>query len=134
MFKNKLDASKQLAEKINRDEIKPTKIIGLTEPGKKLGQALIKLLSVPKQPTRPKLRSVAGKPTIIIADDGGTAVEKLIHAVKLFRKKNAKKIIVALPVYKHEDVLELEKHADAVYTVQEPETFISPEEFYTSMQ
>jgi predicted phosphoribosyltransferase len=35
MFKNRLDAAKQLAEKINHDNVQPNKIIGLSENGKK---------------------------------------------------------------------------------------------------
>jgi predicted phosphoribosyltransferase len=121
MFKNRLDAAKQLAEKLNQDQIKPTKIIGLTKGGQKLAKYLKKLLP----PTSSHKQLVT-----IIADDGGISLAKLIHAVKLYRRKNVQKIIVALPVYKHENIKKIEKLADAVYTVQEPSPFISAEEFY----
>jgi predicted phosphoribosyltransferase len=125
MFKNLLDAGKQLANKIKRDRIQPTKIIGLSENGKKIANYLKKLL-----PLSTNHEHLA---TILITDDGNLNLNKLTHAVNIYRQKKVKKIIVGIPVYKHEDVLELEKHADAVYTIHEPETFISAEEFYQDL-
>ncbi len=125
MFKNLLDAAKQLAEKINQDKIQPTKTIGLSENGKKIANYLKRLL-----PSTANRKHLA---TILITDDGNLPLNKLIHAVKLYRQKNVKRIIVGLPIYKHDDVLELEKLADAVYTVHEPATFISAAEFYQDL-
>jgi len=128
MFKNILDAGKQLANKIKRDRIQPTKIIGLSENGKKIANYLKHLLNISGTSIINHQSSV-----IMITDDGSVSPNKLIHAVNIYRQKNVKKIIVGIPVYKHENVLELEKHADAVYTIHEPETFISAEEFYQDL-
>jgi len=128
MFKNLLNAAKQLANKIDRDEIQPTKIIGLSENGKKIANYLKHLLNISGTSIINHQSSV-----IMITDDGNLHLNKLIHAVNLYRQKKVKKIIVGIPVYKHEDVLNLEKHADAVYTIYEPETFISAEEFYRDL-
>jgi len=70
---------------------------------------------------------------IIIVDDGSIPVDQLIHAVKVYRKKKAQKIVIALPVYKHESIRKLEEIADAVYTIFEPKTFISITEFYQDL-
>ncbi len=130
MFKNRLDAARQLKNKLEPDfdskiEIK---IISLTPGGNKIAKYLDKLLS-----SRPK-DDQSPTETILIVDDGGSSPEKLIRAVKLYRQKNFKKIAVGIPVYKLDDILKLQKHADAVYTVYQPKTFISTEEFYISTQ
>jgi len=125
MFKNRLDAAKQLAEKIKKDSIKNVNIIALTPGGRKIAKYLKKLL--PSNPNQQNLTSV------LIVDDGNISSQKLTHAVKLYRSKNPKKIIIGLPVYKHEEILKLENIADAVYTVSEPETFVSAAEFYQDL-
>lgn len=135
MFKNRLDAAKQLAEKLKQDKIKPTKIVGLTKGGQKMAQYIQKLLPpTTNHPSASSAQSNCGRGqnqiTILIVDDGSISLEKLIHAIKLYRRKNIKRIILGLPVYKHEEIRKLEKLADAVYTINEPKTFISAEEFY----
>ncbi len=128
MFKNRLDAAKQLAEKINHDNIQPTKIISLSKNSKKIAQYLKKLLSAGQKAHQPLAE------IILIVDDGSASLDKLKHAVKIYRKKKAKKVIIGLPVYKHKNIRKLEEIADAVYTVHEPKTFISPEAFYASLE
>ncbi len=125
MFKNRLDAAKQLTEKIKKDDIKNLNIIALTPGGRKIAKYLKKLLS---QATNHKRRA-----SILIVDDGNISPKKLVHAVKLYRRKNPKKILIGLPIYKHEEVRKLEKIADAVYTIIEPKNFISITEFYKDL-
>ncbi len=130
MFKNRLDAAKQLKEKLEPDlgPKKEIKIIALTSGGKKIAAYLKKLLKNSYSST------ISHQSSIIIVDDGSISVDKLIHAVKLYRKENAQKIIAAIPVYKLENILKLQEIADAVYAIYQPKAFISPEEFYQDLE
>lgn len=130
MFKNRLDAARQLKKKLDPDLIQKNelKIVGLTPGGNKIADYLNKLFNILPSNNNHQASSV------LIVDDGTSQLEKFIKTIKFYRQSKVKKIIIGIPVYKLDHLLSLQKHADAVYAVYKPKTFISIEEFYHDLE
>ncbi len=124
MFNTRRQAAEQLLQRLKNDRVgeRPTKIIHLTENGKPIAEYLNKNLNLSSINHRPS--------TIIITDDGNISLSKLLGKIHALREKNAKQILVAIPVYEHEKVRKLEKFADGVYVLKQPKVFMSADEFY----
>ncbi len=127
MFKNKKQAAQKLLERLKNDRVgeRPVKIITLTSGGKPIADYLNKNLNYLPPSTNDNRPS-----TIIIADDGRASFSRLRGKINQLRQENTKKILVAMPIYEHKKVRELEKHADGVYILKQPKVFISAEDFY----
>jgi len=67
---------------------------------------------------------------IIIVDDGIATGHTIIAAIHHIRKKNPVKIIVTIPVAPHDAVLKLEKFADEVIVLHQPDFFTGISAFY----
>jgi putative phosphoribosyl transferase len=60
---------------------------------------------------------------VIIADDGIATGSTLVPALKLCKRKNAAKIIVAVPVSGHRYLSEIDRLSDEVVVAEQPEDF-----------
>src|SRR3990167_6137515 len=68
--------------------------------------------------------------TVIVVDDGVATGNTLISALELIRKREPKKIIVALPVGPSDTIERLKKYADELICLYEPEMFRAVGQFY----
>ncbi len=128
MFTNKQQAAKKLAEKLKRDGVgeRSVKIISLTPGGQSIAETLSKNLNIPIA----NRQSLIANHYIIIADDGSVNFSKLRGKINQLRQENAKKILIAMPVYEHKKTRKLEKFADGVYVLEQPKVFLSADDFY----
>lgn len=72
---------------------------------------------------------VAGR-TVIVMDDGIATGSTMSAAIELLRKRNAARVIVAVPVGPHDTVRRLRGEADEVIVLHEPADFISVGRWY----
>lgn len=70
--------------------------------------------------------------TVIITDDGIATGATIFAAIRLCKKRGAKKIIVAAPVCAKSSKSELLQEADEVVILKEPEQFFAVSQFYES--
>lgn len=77
--------------------------------------------------------TIKGK-TVIIIDDGIATGNTLLAAVRLLRKNNPDKIIVAVPVASNSAVEKISKEADEVITIIVPYDFHGVGQFYESFE
>lgn len=68
--------------------------------------------------------------TVIIVDDGIATGNTMLAAIKMMRKKNPRKIIVAVPVAPPETVKKLKPYADDFICLHSPVDFLGVGQFY----
>ncbi|MCP4317278.1 MAG: phosphoribosyltransferase [Hyphomicrobiales bacterium] len=74
--------------------------------------------------------SLTGK-TVIIVDDGVATGATMRSAIKIVRKRNPDRIILALPVAPRSTLRQLQQQADEVVCLQQPDPFISVGYYYS---
>ncbi|MEW5897261.1 MAG: phosphoribosyltransferase family protein [Nanoarchaeota archaeon] len=101
-------------------------------------QYLEEEVEVKQQEARKKLNLMRGKKkmysvkdkVIILVDDGVATGATMIMGIKIIKKQSPEKVIVAIPVAPPITVLKLEKEADEVICLLQPEFFMSIGQFY----
>lgn len=68
--------------------------------------------------------------TVIIVDDGAATGATMKVAIQWLRKKNAKKIVVALPVAPKELLLKIAPEVDELIVLETPDEFSAVGQFY----
>lgn len=68
--------------------------------------------------------------TVILIDDGIATGATMEMAIKMLRKQNPKKIIVAVPVAAPEAISRLKQNADEVISLLKPESLVAIGQFY----
>lgn len=68
--------------------------------------------------------------TVILVDDGIATGSTMLAAIELLRGREARRIIVAVPVAPGDTARRLRKQADEVITLYEPEAFVAVGEWY----
>lgn len=133
MFHSRLDAGRQLAEKLKEEGIKQGKalITSLSPGGTIIAEAVAALLDITCQPLNKgkDIAEISGK-TVIIADDGEIDIKTINETIIQIRSQNPHQIIVSIPVYSLENTEELKQIADRVIILEQPALFLSPIEFY----
>lgn len=76
---------------------------------------------------------IEGK-NVIIVDDGIATGNTIINAIRLIRKKNPRKIIVAAPVGSEKSVKNIKEIADEVIILKTPANFRAIGEYYTDFK
>lgn len=67
---------------------------------------------------------------VIIVDDGIATGNTILAAIKMMRKKNPKKIIVAIPVAPPQTLKKLSDQVDEIICLHSPEDFMGVGQFY----
>ena len=127
MFTSRLDAGKQLADRLREEGIKENSLIVFLSPGGKVvAQAASEILGIPC------FEDFCGSKgeDVVIIDDGGIGLEKIKDLVNKLRVEEAHHITVAIPVYSLENTQALKEKADQVIVLEQPNLFISPDNFY----
>jgi len=73
---------------------------------------------------------VTGK-TVIIVDDGVATGNTVLAAIRVMRKKNAGKIVVAVPVASPDSADRIRKQADELICLYTPDDFMGVGQFYS---
>jgi len=79
---------------------------------------------------RPPLNKVIEKKTAIIVDDGIATGATVKAAIKSLRSRKAKSIVVAVPVGAASTMIDIQKLADLVITLETPYNFRAVGQFY----
>lgn len=82
-----------------------------------------------KRSTKPT--SLAGK-TVILTDDGIATGATTEAAIRFLRSRQARSIILAVPIAPHDTIQKLERLVDEVIVLDEPESFNAVGQFYQS--
>lgn len=67
---------------------------------------------------------------VIIVDDGIATGNTMLAAIKMLRKKDPKKIVVAVPVAPPDTITKIRQYADEVVCLYSPEDFFGVGQFY----
>lgn len=78
-------------------------------------------------------KEITGK-TVIIIDDGLATGNTMLAAIKLVKKKNPKKIIVAIPVAPNDTFEKISKEVDQCISLIIPNEFHGVGQFYTDFE
>lgn len=95
-------------------------------------------IKVKQQEAKEKLKLMRGKKKmysvrnkiIILVDDGVATGATMVMGIRMLRKLHPKKIIAAIPVASPATALKLEKEADEVACLWQPELFLAIGQFY----
>ncbi len=71
---------------------------------------------------------------VIITDDGIATGHTMLAAIRIIKKQNPKKIVVAVPVAPPDAIERLQQEADEVVCLLAPEIFFAIGEFYKSFE
>lgn len=149
MFTNRNDAGVRLGKELISRRITADLIVGLARGGVAVSAALSRVLHIPHDclvvkkigsPGDPELAvgarvpegqqlDVRGK-TIVLTDDGAATGATMEAAVRWVRDHGVKKIAVALPVAPPDVVHTLQKLADDVVVLEQPDNFEAVGQFY----
>jgi putative phosphoribosyl transferase len=115
----------------------------LTEAGKKSSQVTEEYLTAETERQKEEIsrrmqsydyelpESLQGK-TVIVVDDGIATGMTVMAALRSLKKKNPKKLILAVPVAPSDTIAKLQSEADEIVTLSLPKLFFAVGQFYNN--